>query len=224
MQENAELLMGRIIAGIMMVLGLIIWISMALDKKRAREMGEAAASLGFESLAALPGEVDGILGSSELMNTGRQRVSNNVFRRSVEPLDVFLYDFRWTVGKGKSQQTSVQTIAMFRSPLLKSPELHLKPEGWLSKVGEMFGRVDIDFEEAPEFSRMFTLSGHDAPAIREFMTSERLQTLTELKGFSIEATHGSLLIWINGKRTPPAELSQFFERSFIVYSAFCAPG
>lgn len=221
MQENSAFFVVLVVAVILMILGLIIWVSVALNKKRSRQLVEAAASLGFEPLTALPDEFDGILGSSVLMTTGRRRMSTNVFRRSVEPLDVLLYDHQYTVGTGKSQQTSNQTVALFRSPNLKTPTIHLKPEGWLSRVGDLFGRMDIDFEEAPEFSRQFILSGNDEPAIREFFNSERLQVLTDFKGISLEATAGALLIWYHGKRTPPADIPQFFERCFLVYSVFC---
>ncbi len=65
-------------SGIVGILGLIIGVSFHLDKKRREQWLEVATALGFESLSAYPGELDGIVGSSRLMTTARQRTWTNI--------------------------------------------------------------------------------------------------------------------------------------------------
>jgi hypothetical protein len=199
---------------------LLIWLSVRYEKKRTQQLMEAGQALGFEPLSILPTDLDGVTGGFVLLNTGRDRTASNIVRRQADQLDVVIYDYRYTVGHGKSTQTPHQTVVLFRSPAIQAPRLILKPEGWLNKIGELFGGKDIDFDEAPEFSKKFVLAGDDEAAIREFFTLERLELLTTFHKLCIEAQPETLLFWFDRKRTPPGELQKFFEQAFSVYSAF----
>lgn len=162
-------------SGIVGILGLIIGVSFHLDKKRREQWLEVATALGFESLSAYPGELDGIVGSSRLMTTARQRTWTNIFRRQVDSLGVIFCDYRYTVGSGKNSTTWQQTVILFCSPSINAPRFEIKPEGWLNKVGELIGFQDIDFVESPEFSKKYVLTGSDEAAIRDFLRPEILQ-------------------------------------------------
>jgi hypothetical protein len=220
MNDKALLLTAAIIGGTFLLLGFVIWLAMRYEKKRTLQLMEAAKVLGFESLSVFPPDLDGVRGGFVLMNTGRNRTASNIVRRQADQLDVVIYDYRYTVGHGKSAQTPHQTVVMFHSPKLQTPRFILKPEGWLNKIGELFGGQDIDFDEAPEFSKKYVLAGDNESAIREFFTPERLELLNTFHKLCVQAQPETLLFWFDRKRTPPGELQQFFEQAFSVYSAF----
>lgn len=212
-----------ILGGIGFVICTILWLVWRFEKKRTQQILEAAGALGFESLTQLPTNLDGVIGSSKLMSTGRNRVSSNIVRRQASGLDVLVFDYRYTVGHGKSAQTPHQTVAVFRSDRIIAPRFFLKPEGWVTKLGEIFGSQDIDFEECPEFSRKYVLAGENEEAIREFFTIERLTLLSAFNKLCLEVQSGSVLVWFDRKRSPGSEFQQFFEQAFSVYSVLASP-
>lgn len=210
-------------SGIVGILGLIIGVSFHLDKKRREQWLEVATALGFESLSAYPGELDGIVGSSRLMTTARQRTWTNIFRRQVDSLGVIFCDYRYTVGSGKNSTTWQQTVILFCSPSINAPRFEIKPEGWLNKVGELIGFQDIDFVESPEFSKKYVLTGSDEAAIRDFLRPEILQLLVGFRNLCLEVRPGSMMFWFDRKRISPAEFRVVFEQAFSVYTAITQP-
>ncbi len=221
MNDGGWLVPVAVVGGIAGILGLILGVSFHLDKKRREQWLEIATALGFESLTAYPGELDGIRGSSQLMTTGRQRAWTNIFRRQVDSLSVVFCDYRYTVGGGKNSTTWQQTVILFCSPSINAPQFEIKPEGWLNKVGELIGFQDIDFVESPEFSKKYVLTGSDEAAIRDFLRPEILQLLVGFKNLCLEVRPGSLMFWFDRKRISPAEFKIVFEQAFSVYTAMC---
>ncbi len=211
------------ILGVASVIGTIIGLAIYFERRRTTLITEHGTALGFSVQMVMPGELDGFSGSTKLMNTGRGRKAFNILRREVPPLDVVLCDFRYTVGSGKHSRTIQQTIAIFRSPRLQTPTFTISPEGFFSRIGAMFGGQDIDFDDSPAFSRKFVLKGSNEEAIRAFLTPERRDLLTTFDRLCMEVFPGCMYFWFDGKRTPPAQLQQFFEQAFSVYSALAEP-
>ncbi len=223
MNDSGWLIPVVVLSGIGLVLGLIVWISFHFDKKRRLQWLEVATSLGFENLSVYPDDLDGIVGSSRLMTTGRQRAWTNVFRRQVESLGVTFCDYRYTVGHGKNTKNWQQTVILFCSPAINAPRFEIKPEGWFNKLGEMLGAQDIDFPESPEFSKKYVLTGDNEEAIRQFLRPDILQLLSELQNLCLEVRPGSLMFWFDRRRISPTEFNAVFEQAFSVCSAMSQP-
>lgn len=211
------------VGGVILFLGLIVWVAYHFDKKRRLQWLEVATALGFESLPIFPTELDGVAGSSRLMSTGRQKAWTNIYRRQVDSLGVTICDYRYTVGHGKNTNTLQQTVILFCSPAIKAPRFEIKPEGWLNKVGELFGSQDIDFAESPEFSKKYVLTGNDETAIRDFLRPDILQLLTGFQNLCLEVRPGSLMFWFDRRRVSPLEFNATFEQAFSVYTAISEP-
>lgn len=223
MNDGGWLVPVAVVSGVIGILGAIFGISFHLDKKRRQQWLEVAAALGFESLNNYPDELDGIVGSSLLMTTGRQRAWTNIFKRQVDSLGVFVCDYRYTIGTGKNTTTWQQTVILFRSPSINAPRFEIKPEGWLNKVGGLIGFQDIDFVESPEFSKKYVLTGSDESAIREFLRPDILQLLVGFQKLCLEVRPGSLMFWFDRKRISPQEFNVAFEQAFSVYTAITQP-
>ena len=211
-----------IVAGVVSLVASVIGIAVWSEQRRQQQIREAAIELGFDILEALPVELDGYRSRFTLFNSGRRRKVSNVLRRHVEGLQLLLYDYAYTTGSGKHSHTHNQTVAMFLSKELNLPEFRLSPEGWLSKLSQMFGTQDIDFEESPDFSKKFVLAGPSERAIREFLDTDRRSSLAGFDGLCVETCNDCVVIWFQNRRIPATGLREFFEKSFEVYTVLKA--
>ena len=219
MKDGSWLVPVAVVSGVVGILGMILGISLHLDKKRRQQWLEVATVHGFEYLTVYPDELDGIVGSSRLMTTGRQRAWTNIFRRQVDSLGVTFCDYRYTTGQGKNTKIFQQTVVLFHSPSINVPTFEIKPEGWFSRLGEMLGGQDIDFADSPEFSKKYVLTGNDEAAIRTFLRPDTLQLLAGLKNLCLEVRPGSVMFWFDRRRISPLEFNTAFEQAFGVYTA-----
>jgi hypothetical protein len=223
MNEADWLIPVLAVTGAILLIGLIAGLLFYFDKKRRQQWLEVATALGFESLAIFPTELDGVVGSSPLLSTGRQRTWTNIYRRQVDSLGVVFGDYRYTVGQGKNTKVWYQTIILFHSPTFASPRFEIKPEGWFSRIGEMLGAQDIDFAEAPEFSKKYVLKSDDEAAVRDFLRPDILELLAGLQNLCLEVRSGTLMFWFDRRTIPPIEFKTAFEQAFSVYTAMSQP-
>lgn len=224
MNDGGWLIPIVVVTGVVAILGAILGISAYLDKKRRQQWLEVASAMGFEYLTTYPGDLDGIVGSSRLMSSGRQRAWTNIFRRQVESLGVTFCDYRYTTGQGKNTKVWQQTVILFCSPSINAPRFEIKPEGWLNKLGEMLGGQDIDFPDSPEFSKKYVLTGSDEAAIRDFLRPDIRELLAGIQNLCLEVQPGSLMFWFHRRRIAPQEFNTAFEQAFGVYTALSRPG
>ena len=223
MNEAGWLISALAVTGVFLLLGVIAGFSFYFDNKRRQQWLEVATALGFESLAIFPTELDGVVGRSPLLNTGRKRTWTNIYRRQVDSLGVVFGDYRYTVGHGKTTNVWHQTIILFHSPTFESPRFEIKPEGWFSRIGEMLGAQDIDFTEAAQFSKKYVLKSDDEAAVRDFLRPDILELLAGLHHLCLEVRSGSLMFWFDRRTIPPLEFKTAFEQAFSVYTAMSNP-
>lgn len=219
MNDASWLIPVLVLTSVVVVIGFIVWLSFYFDNKRRQQWLEVATALGFESLTIFPPELDGIVGRSTLLTTGRQRAWSNIFQRRVDSLGVVFGDYRYTVGHGKNTKLWYQTIILFHSSAFKAPRFEIKPEGWFSRIGEMLGAQDIDFADAPEFSKKYVLKSEDEAAVRDFFRPDILELLAGLQNLCLEVREGSLMFWFDRRTVPPLEFKAMFEQAFGVYTA-----
>lgn len=105
-----------------------------------------------------------------LFTHGRSQRAYNVMRGSDGPIQIAVFDYRYTVGSGKHQSTVSQTVVHLRSPRLELPRFVLAPENFLHKVGGLFGYRDIDFDSGPDFSKQYLLRGSSEGRVSDVFT------------------------------------------------------
>ena len=62
-----------------------------------------------------------------------------------------VFDYKYTVGGGRSSHTYNQTVAYIKDMKVSLPFFTLGPENFFHKVGSVFGYKDIDFSSHPLF-------------------------------------------------------------------------
>lgn len=187
------------------------------EKKRTQELLNVARELGFEFHPTRDMAWLSYWDSFDSMRQGRSRRITNFLGRENDGVDAAIFDFQYTTGSGKNSHTHRQTMVSFISKDLKLPQFALYPENMLHRIASALGYSDINFPEAPTFSKMFVLKSQDPTSVREFMTPERLQALESFPGIQIEARDSGLLIWYRGRRKKPSEIVELFKTAFEVY-------
>jgi hypothetical protein len=202
------------------MLVIVIWFMMhtiEMEKKRTKAIEELAASLGFTFSPGPTPALEASLGSFQLFKKGHSRKVRNVLRQEKGDLTINQFDYTYTVGSGKSSSTYQQTVTLFQARALSLPSFVMGPENFFHKIGEFLGHNDIDFVEAPEFSRRYLLKGTDEGAIRQLFSDEVTGFFGGKPDFSIEGNAGSLLVYRLRKRATPEELPATIEEGLEVF-------
>jgi len=101
--------------------------------------------------------------------------------------------------QAKNRHSHVQSLAIFESvePL---PDFVMAPEGFFSKVAQLFGSADIDFFTHPDFSKKYVLKAEDDGAVRALFTDPILEHFEQSPGWTVESAANRLVVFRNGKR------------------------
>ena len=205
-----------IFAGIVAVVGIIIWAAWFYEKKRSEALEYIASSLHFSFERKC---YDTLIreNSFELFNKGRAKKVSNQMTGSSGDMNISIADYKYTVGSGKNSTTYSQTILIIQSEHLHLPSFTLCPENFLHKIGGMFGYKDIDFTSHPQFSKQYLLRGSDEDSIRETFNEEVLYFFEKDKGLNVEGKVDKFIYYKASKRVSPKEIQNFLQEAINLY-------
>ena len=190
------------------------------EKKRAAALFDVALRMGFTFEAAVPKERLAALGPFRLFKRGHGHRAKNLMRGKSDGGEVVVFDYQYTTGGGQDSQTIKQTVAIYPGVATAGlPEFTLAPEHWWSKIGELFGQRDINFEASEEFSKHYLLKGPDEAAIRALFGAEPLGFFAQNQGWSVESAGGQLAVYRASQRTKPEEMQPFVAATAAVRRA-----
>jgi hypothetical protein len=202
---------------ILVVIALFAAFLILYTRRKERERTEAlqraaeASGLVFEPLPDLAAVRS--LGDVQLFSRGSSRRATNLMTGRLDNVQIAVFDYRYTTGSGKHQQTHLQTVVML--PALKPalPDLQMAPENPLIAIAEVFGYQDIDIESAPEFSRAYILRGPDVDAIRAALYPNATSYFGEHRGWTVEALSGTVALYRSGRRPKADDVRMFVEEA-----------
>lgn len=163
-----------VIAAVVLLIIMLVAYAKKKALERMRALQQAAQQLGWAftpdaSLAMLPG-----LERHHLFSQGHSKTVLNLMQGAVDGGRASIFDYRYTIGHGKNQQTFNQSVIYFQSERLNLPSFSLRPEGFGHKLISAFGYQDIDFANHPTFSSKYLLRGPDEQAIRNAFSEAAL--------------------------------------------------
>jgi hypothetical protein len=208
------------VVGFIVLIGLLVIYSIKKEKQRTKDLQERAGSL---NLAFFPNDDLELLASlheMHLFSQGRGRQLKNVIQAGTDDVDIYIFDYQYTTGGGKSSSTWQQTVMLFRSPSLQLPAFTLRPENVFHKIGSAFGAQDIDFDAFPDFSDHYLLKGPDEAAVRSVFGEQVLYTFEQNHGYCVESQAGDLIVYRTNKRVPPDQIQAFMEEGVRIYGLF----
>jgi len=211
-----------VIGGLAVVGGIVTAVRVA-GRKRRDAFAAEAARLGF---TFSPDDEEWLrkeLAPFHLFSRGHSKKISNVLRGQASALQIAVFDYRYTTGGGQSSSTHSQTVLLFETPEVQFPAFSLRPENIFHRIGQVFGLKDIDFEDAPEFSRQYLLQAEDESAIRNFFSDDAIRHFSEHTGICVEAGGGRLIVYRSGKKIDPAVVETFMRDGVYLY-ALLSPG
>jgi hypothetical protein len=208
-----------IIGGVLALVAVLAYVNYLTEKKRTEALKRVAEELGFDFFPKDQGMLGG-LQSFHLFSQGHTKRLTNLMRGEAGGLAVEIFDYRYTVGGGKSSQTFKQTVICFRLDGPDLPAFSLRPENIFHRIGAWFGYQDINFDDYPEFSNRYLLRGPDEKAIRELFTDRVLAFFEGRAGLSTEGGGDRLLFYRHNKRVEPERVRSLLEDGFQVLTAF----
>lgn len=207
------LLIGGITAGIFF-----------LNKKRKEELQAIAQELNLKFYPKGHANLTPFLDQMEFFSYGDYRRVYNLLMGKVnhrgESLSVAIFDYYYTLSRRRStlgrsesnSETFGQTVLLFYDPSLQVPGFSVRPENLLDKLGNLIGYRDINFPEAPVFSKRYRLLSNSEGAVRSLFQSNLL-SFYESNKLSTEAQNSYLLIYPAEAGTPKSGTSTWVTSS-----------
>ena len=223
-ENNPEDLFGPLVccglwSVIPIILVVIFLIRRANAKERTQTLSGIAAELNLEFSPVGEESLKVQLGEFPLLNKGRKGQLTNVCVGGTDEVELWIFDYRYITGFGRSRRVHKQTVVAMQSALLNLPEFRMRPERMFDRVGQMLGLQDIDFEEHLAFSQQFVLQSDRAEQTREFFDSTLLDFFATRSGWSFETQSGSFIVYRPRTLVEPTEFKSVFEDGFGCFTA-----
>jgi len=197
--------------GLLVLMAIVVIVTRRRERERTEALRRVAetAGLAFEPSA----NIDAIrsLGDVQLFARGHSKRVTNLMTGRLGDQQMAVFDYQYTIGSGKGQRNTMQTVVLLPSAKGSLPDLQMAPENPLIKLIEAFGYQDIDIESAPEFSRRYILRGADEAAIRAALSPGATSYFAEHEGWTVEVQSGTVAIYRADTRPKPEDMRTFIE-------------
>lgn len=201
-----------IILGIVAFFAGIIVLVIIAEKKRVEGLLNLSRKMGFSFQAKVKENIIDQLSNFKLFTFGHSKKVYNLLKGRYNSIRWMIFDYRYTVGGGKSSRTYNQTVACVTDEEFKLPKFTIGPENFLHKIGDKLGMKDIDFEHNKNFSDKYYLKGDDENRIREIFNHQVLSFFENNNSmFNIEVDNNKMLFYRSSKRVKPVEFQTFLD-------------
>jgi len=201
------------------IIAAAIYASIAARKRR-EELFALATRLGLSFRPENDRALASQYGFLDKLAQGSNRYAFNVLYGGYRGHQVLVFDYHYethsTDSKG-NRQTHHHYFSFFILMLPQSfPELRITREGMLSKIAQVFGYEDIDFESA-EFSRAFCVRSKDKRFAYDVCHVQMMEYLLANRDLSIEIEANALALAFDS-RLSVAQIEFNLQRLFDVRS------
>lgn len=125
----------------------------------------------------------------------RIRFEENTMSKYLDLGKIEVADMTLIQGARQASQETHITIVHVSETDLPIPDFALEPESIGTKLSELMGGKDIDFEEYPEFSRKYYLRAENEATIREFFAEPIIRFLENREEIHVECHRHRLLFY-----------------------------
>jgi hypothetical protein len=189
-------------------------------RKRREEIAALALRLGLSFRLDHDHSLASRFGFLNALAQGSNRYAFNILSGGYQGYEVLVFDYHYethsTNSKGQ-RQTHHHYFSFFILMLPQSfPELRITREGLLSKVAQVFGYDDIDFESA-EFSRTFCVRSKDKKFAYDVCHVQMMEYLLANRDLSLEIEDRALALAF-GSRLSAMEIQANLRRLIEIRS------
>lgn len=122
------------------------------------------------------------------------------------------FEYRYSAAGGdESTSTVLHVLSMIKWQEAKAllPGFTLTPERFFDRVEQWSGLPDIDFDEDPVFSKIYTLKGLDEAPIRALFVPELRASLCAKRDHNLAGSGSTLFWWRKGSLPGPDDFDAF---------------
>jgi len=119
----------------------------------------------------------------------------NTIRLSHAGIDYDVVDFSFSKTDARNKQILELTRLYIPSLGTPIPDFTLEQENYADSISIDSDLLDINFEEFPNFSYYYLLKSRDESAVRKFFSKKVIQFFENNKGYRLESSQGSLIVY-----------------------------
>ncbi len=194
-----------LIFGVIAVLVIVLAILGHMQERKRREQLLAIArrlGLGFRDR---DDTMDQRYHFLDALQQGEDRFAFNLLEGQYRGCAVQAFDYHYEThsrdSKGRRQTHHHYLSCYILDQELTFPELRIYPETLLSRLGQMMGYDDIDFESA-EFSRAFTVRSKDKRFAYDICNAQMMEYLLQHRDLTIEIENRSIAMSFDERMEP----------------------
>lgn len=190
------------------ILIILIGIAVAIyaiysNLKRQKEWQQFAANHGFLYSKYDTMSIPDYYSDYHLFREGHSRKAYNICQGMEKDIKILAFDYKYTTGSGKNQQTHYCSPLIIESNLVFKP-LIIRPENLFDKIGAAVGFDDIDFESS-EFSKKYYVKCPDKKFAYDIIHARMMEFLLECRNMNLEA-QGDTILFHQGKTLSISEM------------------
>jgi hypothetical protein len=183
-----------LVVGAFVIIGTIKSIKqMRAGRDRSFELELLAGQLGFDDFKSSP-DAQFAMGWEFLnrLDQGEDRYAFNLLRGTYHGQRLFVFDYHFQTGSGKSRTDHYSTILML---ICKEafPRVTIRPENLLSRLTAAFDGEDIKFESA-EFSQAFQVRSGDKKFAYDVCNAKMMEYLLANRDLEVEIQGPAILL------------------------------
>jgi carbonic anhydrase len=220
MELQATYLIIGIVGFSIVLVVVIMGISYQAEKARRAALQQLAITLSFRFNPTGSGELLNYLPDFPIYSRGHTKKIKNQLDGKYRDCQVSFFDYTYVIGYGKSRHSYRQSIVAVRSEQAAFPKFSLGPESFFNTLGKIFGAKDINFEDAPEFSKRYFLKCEKETEIRSLFSPRVLTYFTDNPGLCVEGYQNVLLFYRKNHRVLPEEVEQFLAKGWETLKIF----
>ncbi len=182
-----------VFVGLMVFAGIYGWLQ---ARKRREALLELAQRLNLGFTAGEDRTIAGRFSFLSQLAQGSNRYATNVLSGNYQQHEILAFDYHYeTYTQDKNgTHTEHHWFSFFILTLPASfPELTIRREGFFTKIAEVFGYGDINFESA-EFSKAFNVRSPDKKFAYDVCNAQMMEYLLANRDLSIEIENTALAL------------------------------
>lgn len=197
-----------IFLGIVVLVGLVLYLQFYFKQKRQREMAAFASKFGFNFS---PSDYFGIVNRDfRLFDRGDGRGTENIISGNWKGVSIVAGDYWYyeesTDSDGSKSRTYYRFSVAICDTQIQLPSLEIRRENVLTRVADHMAMKDIQFESG-EFNDRFQIRSRDRAFAFELIDAQMMHWLLSVQGkFCFEVTSHALLCY--SKRLEPMQMLQ----------------
>ena len=214
---------GTIIVQVLMVTSFVVAAIVATIKRgraarqRSLDLQTLAARLEFDDFNSNRDEGFAMgWGFLSRLAQGNDRYAFNILRGTYHAQSLFVFDYHYQTGSGKSRKEHYSTLLMLVCKEI-FPQVSIGPESLRSKIAAAFGiGSDIKFESA-EFSRTFCVRSPDKKFAYDVCNPQMIEYLLANPGLQVEI-QGPVILLVFEPQLPVGQVESNLQRLIEIRS------